>query len=680
MNKSEHDKNSIQYIKGVGQARAAALERLGVFTVQDILEMYPREYEDHSIVKKICELRLGDTVTVRGRPCGLFEIRRIRKNLSVSTIKIDDGTGQLTIVFYNREFVKNQIKQGIIYSFYGEVSKSFKGLELQNPVFEIHGLNSNFEGILPVYPLTKDLSQNILRKIVKSVLDSCLEIEDLLPVEIREAHKLCGKDFAIRNIHFPLNHENLQIARHRLVFEELMILQCVLAEAKNNYTGQDAVVFAPCADLEELINSLPFTLTASQNKVIDEIKSDMYSSKVMNRLVQGDVGSGKTAVAIAAMYIAIKSGYQAGYMAPTEILADQHFQTVKGILEPFGIKVSLLTGSIPGKARQETLFGIEDGTVQCVVGTHAIIQKNVVFKNLGLVITDEQHRFGVRQRAALSGHGKNPDVLVMTATPIPRTLALILYGDLDISVIDTLPQGRVKIKTYIADDSLRDRIYKWIVKLAEEGRQIYIVHPSIEPGETAELKSASEHYEALSRGLFHTIETGLIHGKMKSAEKEEVMRRFVKGDIKVLFTTTVIEVGVNVPNAVLMVVENAERFGLAQLHQLRGRVGRGSLQSYCVLFNQSQSDIAAERMEIMKKTTDGFVISDKDLEIRGPGEFFGTRQHGLPTLKIANLYTDLYMLNEVRGAAGYILKNQNEPACKKYNELILKNIQDAVNL
>lgn len=667
---------SILTMKNVGTARAESLRNLGINTIEDLLELYPREYEDRTTIKKICDLKIDDKVTINASIKGNFSVKYTRRNLSLTTVEIDDGSGTLTLVFYNRIYVRNQLNTGKIYSFFGKVTRGYLGLEIQNAAFEVcENPESMFIGILPIYPLTKKISQNILRKMVHEILIKVPQIPDLLPQQIIQKYSLCTRDFAIRNIHFPVENGNLEISRRRLVFDELLSLQLALYQTKKNYMSHgEGIKFKHNDNLNTLLYYLPFKLTQSQIKVWKEIEIDMESNKIMNRLVQGDVGSGKTIIAILAMVKSISSGYQTAYMAPTEILAQQHLVTVNEILKSIGLEASLLVGSLSTKEKKYVLEGLRDGSIMCVIGTHALIQKTVAFKNLGLVITDEQHRFGVRQRAALSAHGTNPDILVMTATPIPRTLALILYGDLDISIIDALPAGRKIIKTYLVDESTRTRINDWIIKLVNDGRQIYIVHPSIEDGEIENITSATTNYENLSKTVFKNIPTGLIHGKMKSDEKDNVMKSFIECDIKILFSTTVIEVGVNVPNAALMVVENAERFGLAQLHQLRGRVGRGEHQSFCVLYNQSKSEISAERMEIMTSTCDGFVISEKDLEIRGPGEFFGTRQHGLPILKIANLYQDIEILKQAQEAALIIKDETDDTIYKNYIDLITSKL------
>ena len=662
-------------VKGVGDERAKTLSKLNISTVYDLLFYPPREYEDRSQLKDIAMLEDGEMVCVYAIISTNPVERRIRQGLSILKFGIKDSSGNATITFYNQPYVKNTLKFGQKFYFYGKIYKSYGVTEMQNPSYDRQS-----QGIVPVYPLVKGLSQNILKNMIKAAFDKIGVIEDYLPDKIREEYNLCDINYAVRGIHFPENTEHSRVCRKRLIFDELLILQLSLSKLRNKLKDEvDGFAFKKVPEISSFINKLPFKLTDAQIQVFSEIEEDMESNKVMNRLVQGDVGSGKTIVALLAMIKAVKSGYQAAYMAPTEILAEQHFKNISGLLENshferseefMNIKVVLLKGGQSKKEREEALRLISEGDAGIIIGTHALIQEAVVFKKLGLVITDEQHRFGVRQRTVLTEKSSGvPDVLVMTATPIPRTLALILYGDLDISIIDKLPEGRIPIKTYVVDESMRPRINKFILKNIDEGRQVYIVCPAIEEsGEETDtqgssflklndnLKKAEEYYTETSRTIFQNISCGIIHGKLKTAEKEKTMFDFYTGKIKILIATTVIEVGVDVPNASLIVVENAERFGLAQLHQLRGRVGRGQYQSYCILYNQSKSDISKERMDVMEKTSDGFIISQKDLQLRGPGEFFGTRQHGIPALRIANLYEDTNVLKDAQKAAGYILE------------------------
>lgn len=534
---------------------------------------------------------------------------------------------------------------------------------MNNPVYErVDGIEmKNTCRIIPVYPATAKLTQTIIRTAVSNALKLVNgELEETLPFNIREKHQLSEINYSIMNIHFPSNSEAFKTSRYRLVFEELFFLQLALFNIKQNLEKKKkGITFGAGKEVQKFVNSLPFKLTKAQLKVIEEIEQDMESNKVMNRLVQGDVGSGKTIVAIASLFKAVKSGYQGVLMAPTQILAEQHYNSVNALLKQFKIKIGLLTGNITGKAKEQILKEIKEGYVDIVIGTHALIQDNIEFYNLGIVITDEQHRFGVRQRAALSKKGENPDILVMTATPIPRTLALILYGDLDISIIDEMPPGRKPVKTYVVDNRMRERINNFIRKNVNNGRQVYIICPLVEDSDVIDAKSTITLAENIAKKDFNNLRVDVLHGKMKMEQKEDVMRRFVEDNLDVLVSTTVVEVGVDVPNANVIVIENAERFGLSQLHQLRGRVGRGEHQSYCILYNESDSETARQRMKVMRETCDGFIISEKDLELRGPGDFFGTRQHGMPDLKIANLFKDVEILKLAQIEAKNILKEDS---------------------
>jgi len=658
--RSELLKKPLQYLKGVGEARAALFQRLGIFTVGDVIYHFPRDYEDRSSLKKLIELQDGDQCTFEGMIVSKPVLSRPRRGLSICRVSIRDDTGLINAVWFNQPYLKDHFKPGERYLFYGKITKK-RSFEVLNPVFEKADKNGsiNLCRIMPVYPATGKLTQNIIRTVIRNALEYAKDgLEDILPDHIKEKYHLADLQFSIKNIHFPENDIAFLKARERLVFEELLILQLALMSVKSyRETDSSAIRFGAADEVRSFIQNLPFKLTDAQLRVFHEIEHDMESGRVMNRLVQGDVGSGKTIVAVLALVKAVKSGYQGAFMVPTEILAAQHYDSVNQLLAPLGIRTALLTGSIGAKAAREVLEGIYNGDIDIVIGTHALLEEKVKFRNLGLVVTDEQHRFGVRQRAALFSKGTSPDMLVMTATPIPRTLALILYGDLDISVIDELPPGRKKVLTYAVDSGMRERINNFIRKQVLEGRQVYIVCPLVEESESVEAASASEMAARLACRTFSDLRVGLIHGKMKPQEKDEVMKQFVAGQIDILVSTTVIEVGVNVANASLMVVENAERFGLSQLHQLRGRVGRSEHQSYCILFNESSSQIARERMKIMTETSDGFVISEKDLELRGPGEFFGTRQHGIPELKIANLYKDVEILKKAQQAAAELLEN-----------------------
>jgi len=548
---------------------------------------------------------------------------------------------------------------------------------MNSPVFDKEGENKNTGKIIPIYPLTYNLSQNTIRKIIDTgIKEVNNSLEETLPEYLKKEYNLYEINNAINKIHFPENFEEFKNARKRLVFEELLSMQLALLSLKQSYNKEiKGIAFNKSVKMSDVINKLPFKLTNAQLRVLDEIDSDMEKEKSMNRLLQGDVGSGKTAVSIIAAYKAVKSGYQAAIMAPTAILASQHLESFKELLEEFDIKCELLVSSITKKKKEKILEDLKSGKIDILIGTHAILEENVVFKNLGLVVTDEQHRFGVRQRNIISEKGANPDVLVMTATPIPRTLALILYGDLDISIIDELPPNRKKIDTYAVTKGMENRVNEFIRKNVKEGRQAYIVCPLVEENEEINAKSVIEIAEKYKKEIFPEYRVEYLHGKMKAKEKDEIMGQFKEGNIDILISTTVIEVGVNVPNANIMVVENAERFGLAQLHQLRGRVGRGEYKSYCILKYQGNSDATLERMKVMSQTNDGFIISEKDLELRGSGEFFGTKQHGIPEFKIANLFEDITILKQVQSLAIKIIGEDNILE-KEENKLLKKMVEN----
>ncbi|MGI6085568.1 MAG: ATP-dependent DNA helicase RecG [Acetivibrionales bacterium] len=673
----------IKYVKGVGEARAKLLSKLGIRTVNDALNYFPKDYQDRTILKTIIEMEDGNECGVRATLVSEVTESKPRRNLSIIKALVSDGTAFLSLTWFNQSYIKNSLKNGIEYIFFGKVKRTGMRMEMHNPVIETADqFGKNTGRILPVYSLTKGLTQAHLRKITENALklagDKLLET---LPQDIRETYKLSPINYSYEEVHFPKSFYNMEEARKRLVFEELLVLQLGLLKSKNVSTEQQGIRFKS-VDMAPFFDKLSFKLTSAQKRVFEEIRKDMESDKKMNRLVQGDVGSGKTVISIMAIYLAAKNKYQSAFMVPTEILAEQHFRSAEPLLVQFGIKVRLLTGSTKKKEKEEIKALIKEGEIDVLIGTHAILEDDTEFNKLGLVITDEQHRFGVRQRAKLSEKGENPDLLVMTATPIPRTLSLVLYGDLDVSIIDELPPGRQPIDTYTVDESFRERIYNFIRKNVSEGRQVYIICPLVEDSEEIEAESAEGLAERIRDNELKGLRVGLIHGKMKSGEKEKVMRGFVNGRLDVLVSTTVIEVGVNVPNASLMVIENAERFGLSQLHQLRGRVGRGQYKSYCILFNQSKSDISRQRMDIMTSTNDGFIISEKDLELRGPGDVFGVRQHGLPEFKIANLYRDIEILKDVQKAVKYIIDrnllkdSQYSPLAEKLDIMLKEKFKD----
>ena len=665
----------IQFVKGIGPKRAEKLHKLNIFTLKDLIYYFPRQYEDRSKVKKINQLENEEKVTIKG-VITRMDSYSPKKGMNIIRMDMRDDTGYIKLSFFNQEYIKRVFKSGDSIVVFGKVKiennfKEFVPIEIEHYSSKPQS-NCKIE---PVYPLTYGLSNKELQGIIRSVLTKEeFKVKEYLPTYILEKYKLCGIDFAVRNIHSPSNKEALKIALYRLVFEEFLILQLGLFYFKNGVNESSGIEFKENEKLNDIIESLPFKLTKAQNRALSEIAQDMTSSKVMNRLVQGDVGSGKTVVALLALASAVLNGYQGALMAPTEILASQHYDSFKEILERFNIKSELLVGSLTKKQKEKVLEKVKNQEVDILIGTHALIEDKVEFKNLGIVITDEQHRFGVRQRGRLSNKGDSPDIIVMTATPIPRTLALILYGDLDISIIDELPPGRQPIETIAIEHKRRNEAYENLVRSeVQKGRQVYVVCPLVEESEKIEATAASELVEELKREFFSDLRVGLLHGKMRPAEKDAIMDDFKNKKLDILVSTTVIEVGVNVPNATLMIIENAERFGLAQLHQLRGRVGRGNHKSYCILIYNSKTEVCKERMAIMEETTDGFKISQKDLEIRGPGEFFGTRQHGLPELKVANIFKHIKILKQAQLEARYII-GQDRRLQLKENQKIKEEI------
>ncbi len=663
----------VKYIKGVGPSRVELLNKLGIFTLQDLITYYPRTYEDRSKPKSIAECVHGDEVLIEVIACSKVSDVRLQGK-TMQKLLVRDETGSATITWFNQSYLKNKFDIGKSYKFFGKVTNNFGKITMISPVFDEDDKSFNTGKIIPLYPLTYQLSQNVLRRIIEAGLQEVNgHLKETLPEYLLKEYNLEGLNEAIQKIHFPAKFEDFNSARKRLVFEELLSTQLALLQLKNNYqNGDNGIVFNKNVKMSDVINKLPFRLTKAQLRVLEEIDRDMESKKSMNRLLQGDVGSGKTVVAMCAAYKAVKSGYQAAIMSPTAILATQHFENFQKILEELGINCELLISGITKKKKEELLQRLANGEIDILIGTHAIIEENVQFKNLGLVVTDEQHRFGVKQRTKIAEKGENPDVLVMTATPIPRTLALILYGDLDISIIDELPPNRKKVETFAVNKNMTERVNNFIEKQIQEGRQAYIVCPLVEENEELDLKSVEKLYETYKKEIFPQYKVEYIHGKMKTKEKDDIMEKFKKGEIDILISTTVIEVGVDVPNSNIMVIENAERFGLAQLHQLRGRVGRGEYQSYCILKYEGKSETVRERMKVMCSTNDGFVISEKDLELRGSGDFFGTMQHGLPEFKIANLFEDMPILKSVQSAAIKIL--QEDPKLEKRDNFLLKEL------
>ena len=666
----------VKYIKGVGPTRVLLLNKLGIFTLKDLITYYPRTYEDRSKPKYICECEDGEEVLIEAIACNNMTNVRL-KGKTMQRLIVRDETASATITWFNQVYLKSKFKVGEKYKFFGRISKKAGKIMLNSPVFDMEEKNQNTGRIIPIYPLTYSLSQNNIRKIMEAAIEEAYgKLEETLPEYLLNEYKLQNINDATRHIHFPDEFKDFDTARKRLVFEELLSVQLALLELKNSYINEEkGIQFSKDAKMSDVINTLPFQLTKAQLRVLEEIDNNMESDKSMNRLLQGDVGSGKTVVAMCAAYKAVKSRYQAAIMAPTAILATQHLENFKKILEELNIRCELLISGITKKKKEDILERLKNGDIDILIGTHAIIEENVVFKNLGLVVTDEQHRFGVKQRTKIAEKGKNPDVLVMTATPIPRTLALILYGDLDISIIDELPPNRKKIETFAVGKNMTDRVNGFIKKQIQEGRQAYVVCPLVEENEEMDLKSVEKLHETYSKEIFPEYKVEYIHGKMKQKDKDSIMERFKNKEIDILISTTVIEVGVDVPNSNIMVIENAERFGLAQLHQLRGRVGRGEYQSYCILKFEGKGENIRKRMKVMCETNDGFIISEKDLELRGAGDFFGTMQHGLPEFKIANLFEDIEILKMVQSVAMKILSEDSKLA-KDENKLLKELIRE----
>lgn len=666
---------SVQYIKGVGPARAELLNKLGIFTLNDIITYFPRTYEDRSNFKKIGELINGETATFKGVVASRVSETRIRKGMTIYKLIVRDESGSVMLTWFNQAYLKNAFTIGKEYAFYGKVIGGLGRIEVQNPVFEDATNAKNTGKIIPIYPLTHGITQNVIRSAIENAI-KLLEngLEETLPNSIIKKYNLCELNKAINDIHFPKVLDDFEVARYRIAFEELFSLQLGLLQLKEKINKDvRGISFDKSVDMTLLTSTFPYELTNAQKKVWNEICSDMESENSMNRLVQGDVGSGKTVVAMMAMYKAVKNGYQAAMMAPTAILARQHYNNISTTLEQFGIRCALFTSELTKKQKEALIEKLKNNEIDIAIGTHALLEENVEFNNLGLVITDEQHRFGVRQRGILSSKGKKVDTLVMTATPIPRTLAIILYGDLDISIIDELPPGRQKIDTYAVKKDMEQRVNNFVKKEVDSGRQAYIICPLVEESETIDLKSVTEQFEYYKE-VFKGYNVGILHGKMKNKEKAEIMDKFKNNEISILISTTVVEVGVDVPNATLMVIENAERFGLAQLHQLRGRVGRGKYKSYCILKYEGKSEVVKQRMQIMQQSNDGFVISEKDLELRGPGDFFGTMQHGVPEFKVANLYTDIKIMKSAQEAVKEIL--EDDPYLEKAENIKLKEKVD----
>ena len=656
----------IRSIKGIGEQRAKALKKLGIVNLRDLISWFPRTYDDRRQAKRIADLIPGETACVSAMISTPPKVSHIRKGMDLIKVRAVDETGVLDITFFNQTWLKNSLIQGETYIFYGKAEGNLLRKTMASPIVEQEGRGEFTGRIVPIYPLTAGVSQLILSRSIRQGLDACADIlPDVLPDEVRQEHSLCRIGYAYENIHFPEDEKALDLARRRLAFEELFLFTIGLKRLRNR---RETVSVSPCADVDmnEFYGRLPFTLASAQRRCVEEALADMRSGTPMNRLCQGDVGSGKTMVAAACVFFMVKNGRQAAMMAPTEILAQQHYNGLAPLLENLGIRCALLTGSTKAAVKRSISAQLFTGELDFVIGTHALITEGVEFSDLGLVVTDEQHRFGVAQRAALSAKGQHPHTLVMSATPIPRTLALILYGDLDVSIIDELPPGRQPIETYAVPGSYHPRVYNFIRKLVEEGRQAYIVCPMVEENDELpdERKAVTEYAKKLQAEIFPDLKVAFVHGKMKPREKDAVMTSFAAHETDILVSTTVIEVGVDVPNAALMIVENAERFGLSQLHQLRGRVGRGKHQSYCILISDNKNEETRQRLKVMTKTSDGFKIAEEDLRLRGPGDFFGQRQHGLPGLRIADIGCDTQLLREAQQAAEALLKR--DPGLIRY--------------
>ena len=676
---------------GVGEVRAKKLEKMGLVQVKDLLSYYPRDYEDRRKVFSIREAPLEGRVCITALVAEHPRLARIRRGLDLVQVKVVDHTGTLHLTFFNQSYVEKALRAGEEFIFYGTVEEQGRRRTMTNPIFERVGKQNVTGCIMPIYRLTAGISNHLLASLSRQALTCAESIPETLPATIRQEHHLAAAEFAIRNIHFPEHEQALQLARDRLSFEELFYLSVGLSFLKQRRDEGCLGCAIPTRPWEEFQALLPFTPTDAQRRVMEETAFDMASGRPMNRLVQGDVGSGKTVVAAYAAWLAAKSGYQAALMAPTEVLAEQHYRSLAALLDAAGVRVGLLTGALTPNEKKSMRAAMASGEVDLVIGTHALISEGVAFHRLALIIADEQHRFGVAQRAALAGKSETggmppPHVLVMSATPIPRTLALIIYGDLDVSIIDQLPPGRTPIETFVIREDKRQRMYNFVRKQVEEGRQVYIVCPAVEenpdaalPGEetpTLDLKAVKTYAVKLQKEVFPDLKVDVLHGKMRPKEKESVMVAFAEGETQILVATTVIEVGVDVPNASLMVIENADRFGLSQLHQLRGRVGRGKHQSYCVLVTATKNPESMRRLRTLASTTDGFKISEADLKARGPGDFFGNRQHGLPQMKLADLAGDVRLLQQAQEAAHRLLAEdpnliqpENRPVLEQVRQL-----------
>ena len=648
----------VTVLKGVGSARAKQFANLNIFTLQDLICHFPRGYEDRTKLVTIDKLETDVPACFKAMVMNTPRTAHVRKGLDLTRVQIADHTARLNVTFFNNKFAAEQLQYGKEYIFYGAVSGDFVGYSMTNPVFEaLDSQPVTTRRILPVYPLTAGLTNAAMGKAVRQALAVCDPPAERLPESVRREFGVLGAERAYYAIHEPATMAEAEMAKKRLIFEEFFVFSAGLALMRAA-RGEKRTMPCRDTDLSDFYRALPFALTGAQSRAVAEILRDMASGSPMNRLVQGDVGSGKTMVAAAAAYCACKNGRQAALMAPTEILAEQHYHSLDKLFAPLGLRVGLLTGSMTPKQKREVREKLAAGEVDLAVGTHALLTEATTFADLGLVIADEQHRFGVAQRSRLSGKGEEPHVLVMSATPIPRTLALLMYGDLEVSIVDELPPGREPVDTFLVNESYRARINAFIRKQVSEGHQCFVVCPAVEENEELGVKAATAWADTLGQTVFPDLRIALIHGQMKGSEKEAVMAAFARGEADVLVATTVIEVGVDVPNATLMVVEDADRFGLSQLHQLRGRVGRGGNKSYCILTSQNRNPDTLQRLKALCKTTDGFKIAEEDLKMRGPGDFFGSRQSGLPTFRVANLSMDLQTLKDAQAASAQWIETE----------------------
>ena len=641
----------ITILRGIGPAKAKQFAALNIYTLEDLICHFPRAYEDRTKLLPIEKLETDQPACFKAMVMNTPRTAHIRKGLDLTKVQVADSTGRLNLTFFNNKYAAQQLQYGKEYIFYGAVSGDFIGYSMTNPIFEsIDSSPLATRRVLPIYPLTAGLTNGAVLKAVHQALALCDPPAEILPGDIRQCYGILPADRAYRAIHAPASMQEAELAKKRLIFEEFFVFSAGLALMRAARAEKKTAPYL-YQDLSAFYNALPFTLTNAQQRAIGQIAADLHRGTPMNRLVQGDVGSGKTMVAAAAAYLAVKNGHQAALMAPTEILAEQHYHSLSRLLSPLGVSVCLLTGAQTAKQKKQIREEIEAGRVQLVIGTHALLSDATVFADLGLVITDEQHRFGVGQRSRLSAKGNDPHLLVMSATPIPRTLALLLYGDLEVSVLDELPPGREPVDTFLVNESYRARINAFIRRHVSEGHQCYVVCPAVEDSGEMDIKAVETWAQTLQKTVFPDLRVALLHGQMKSADKEAAMSAFARQEADVLVATTVIEVGVDVPNATLMVIEDADRFGLSQLHQLRGRVGRGSAKSYCILTSQNKNPETLHRMKAFCQTTDGFQIAEEDLRLRGPGDFFGSRQSGLPVFRVASLQLDLQTLKTAQQAS-----------------------------